>query len=136
MPAYLEPTQAAGRDFIARASKGPVMMLNLLRLREVADYSAHPELAPPHAISGAQALDRYIAHTLPRASGGDLSFHGSASAWLIGPDEERWDRVMLVRQHSAAVFLDFASNPAYLAGLGHRLAAIEDSRLLAITMKA
>ena len=37
---------------------------------------------------------------------------------------------MLVRQVSAASFLAFASNPEYLAGIGHRLAALEDSRLL------
>jgi hypothetical protein len=29
-----------------------------------------------------------------------------------------------------ASFLEFASNPDYLAGIGHRLAALEDSRLL------
>jgi hypothetical protein len=29
-------------------------------------------------------------------------------------------------------FLEFASNPDYLAGMGHRLAALEDSRLLPI----
>ena len=37
---------------------------------------------------------------------------------------------MLVRQHSVAAFLAFASNEAYLAGMGHRTAAVEDSRLL------
>jgi hypothetical protein len=29
-------------------------------------------------------------------------------------------------------FFAFASNPAYLAGIGHRTAALEDSRLLPI----
>ena len=37
---------------------------------------------------------------------------------------------MLVRQASAAAFLSFAQDAAYLAGLGHRTAALEDSRLL------
>jgi len=37
---------------------------------------------------------------------------------------------MLVRQHSVDAFKAFASNEAYLAGMGHRTAAIEDSRLL------
>ena len=37
---------------------------------------------------------------------------------------------MLVRQTSVAAFLAFASHGAYLAGLGHRAAALEDSRLL------
>jgi len=37
---------------------------------------------------------------------------------------------MLVEQASAASFLAFAGDPAYLAGIGHRTAALEDSRLL------
>jgi hypothetical protein len=37
---------------------------------------------------------------------------------------------MLVEQASTAAFLAFASNAEYLAGTGHRTAALEDSRLL------
>lgn len=37
---------------------------------------------------------------------------------------------MLVRQTSVASFFAFARHDAYLAGLGHRTAALEDSRLL------
>lgn len=49
---------------------------------------------------------------------------------FIGPDHERWDIAMIVRQSSVESFIAFASNVEYLAGLGHRTAAIEDSRLL------
>ena len=62
---HLEPPQEAARGFFSRGLAGPIVMLNLLRFRATADYSATP-----------------------------------------------------------------ASNQAYLAGLGHRLAALEDSRLL------
>jgi len=72
----LEPTQAAGREFVARGISGCVVMLNLLKFRAVADYSASPRLAPPTPISGAAAYR------------------------------------------------------LYLAGIGHRTAALEDSRLL------
>jgi uncharacterized protein (DUF1330 family) len=107
-------------------------MLNLLRFREVADYSAHPHLKPDTPISGAEAFDRYIAHTMPylKDSGGELMLMAEGGSFLIGPEDERWDRAMLVRQSSVASFMAFASNAAYLAGLGHREAAIEDSRLL------
>ena len=50
--------------------------------------------------------------------------------YLIGPSDERWDAAMLVRQESAADFLAFASNREYMSGMGHRVAALEDSRLL------
>jgi hypothetical protein len=132
METFLEPTQEAGRALWMRAIAGEVVMLNLLRLRDVADYSANPELAPQQPISGAEAYDLYIAHTLPflTQSGGAVLFLGEGGPFLIGPPGERWDRAMLVRQSSVADFMAFATNTAYLAGLGHRTAAVEDSRLL------
>jgi len=138
MTTYLEPTWEAGRALFARNISGPVVMLNLLRLRAIADYSANPELAPPTPISGADAYDRYIAHTLPflEQSGGSLMFLGGGGPWLIGPDGEHWDRAMLVRQDSVSSFMAFASNQAYLAGLGHRTAAVADSRLLPLVQMA
>jgi hypothetical protein len=107
-------------------------MLNLLRFRAVADYSASPELAPPQPITGAAAYYLYVAHTLPllRKSGGDLLFAGEGGPFLIGPEEERWDRAMLIRQKSTGAFMAFAVQQAYLAGIGHRTAALSDSRLL------
>ena len=131
-PRYLEPTQDSGRAFWQRGLAGPMVMLNLLRFRAVADYSAHPELAPATPISGTAAFDRYVAHTLPylRESGGELLFLGEGGRFLIGPAEERWDRAILVRQSSVQSFMAFASHAGYLAGMGHRTAALEDSRLL------
>lgn len=132
---YFEVTQAAGATFVRRGIEGSVVMLNLLRFRAVADYAAHPELAPSASISGAEAFQRYIAHTLPhlRASGGDILFLGQGGPFLIGPETERWDCAMLVRQHSVASFLAFAEHEAYLGGIGHRTAALEDARLLPLS---
>ena len=136
MERYLEPTQTSGRAMMQRGLRGPVFMLNLLHLRTVADYSAFPDLAPSVPISGAEAYDRYISHTLPflKQSGGDLMFYGEGGPLLIGPDAERWDRVMLVRQNSIEDFIAFANHQEYLKGIGHRTAALEDSRLLPLAV--
>lgn len=129
---YLDPTQESGRALFVRGIPGPVVMLNLLRFRPVADYSANPELAPASPISGEAAYRLYMAHTLPylHASGGELLFYGKGGSFLIGPSDERWDATMLIRQSSVASFFAFASNEGYLSGMGHRVAALEDSRLL------
>ena len=63
-------------------------------------------------------------------------FSGAGGAFLVGPSDERWDRVLLVRHASREAFLQFASDEAYLAGVGHRTAALDDSRLLPITETA
>jgi hypothetical protein len=129
---YLDVTQEAGRDFVMRKIPGEIVMLNLLRFRETADYSATPDLTPPTPISGADAFQRYIDHTLPylRETGGDILFIGKGGKFLIGPDSERWDMAALICQHSVDSFLSFASHEGYLKGIGHRTAALEDSRLL------
>jgi len=135
MERYLDPTQASGRALMQRGLRGPVFMLNLLRFRTVADYSALPDLAPASPISGAEAYDRYISHTLPflNESGGEVMFCGEGGRFLIGPDAERWDRVLLVRQNSIEDFVAFANHEEYLKGIGHRTAALEDSRLLPLS---
>jgi len=60
-------------------------------------------------------------------------FYGEGGPFLIGPDAERWDRVMLIRQNSLVDFFAFASHREYLKGIGHRTAALEDSRLLPLS---
>lgn len=135
---YLTPTQEAGRDFIIRGIKGHVVMLNLLRFREVADYSAYPKLKPAQPISGKEAYQKYIDHTLPylKESGGEILFLGEGGNFLIGPADERWDAVLLIQQNSVESFLNFESHEEYLKGIGHRTAALEDSRLLPIVESA
>jgi len=132
---YLMPTQEAGRDFIMKNIQGPVVMLNLLRFKKTADYSSAPELSPKEPISGEMAYQLYIDHTLPhlKKSGGEILFMGKGGHYLIGPSDERWDAVLLIRQQSVEIFMAFAQHEAYLQGIGHRTAALEDSRLLPLT---
>jgi len=129
---YIEATQEAGIALFSRKISGEVIMLNLLRFRKVADYSKNPDLAPRKQISGREAYQKYLDHTLPflKESGGSIAFIGEGGAYLIGPQDEQWDMALLIRQKSVSDFVAFASNQEYLAGTGHRTAALDDSRLL------
>lgn len=108
------PTQEAGRDFVMRKIKGHVVMLNLLRFRKIADYSASPELMPDEPISGKEAYQLYIDHTLPflESSGGEILLMGEGGNYLIGPTNESWDLMLLIKQNSVESFLAFESNQA------------------------
>ena len=132
---YLMPTQEAGRNFVMRQIQGSVVMLNLLQFREIADYSATPELMPETPISGKEAYQLYIEHTLPflAKSGGEILFMGEGGDFLIGPTNERWDAVLLIKQSNVNSFLAFSSDEDYMKGMGHRTAALADSRLLPTT---
>jgi uncharacterized protein (DUF1330 family) len=134
---YLEPTQEAGKELFTRGIQGEIIMLNLIRLNEIADYSNYPELIPKSQISGKQAYEKYREHTRPflKKSGGEILFMGEAAKYFIGPVDQQWDFVLLVKQKSLADFMAFASNTEYLKGIGHRMAAIKDSRLLPIVQR-
>jgi len=129
---YIDATDESAMQLFSRGITGEVVMLNLLRFREVADYSEFPALAPQQDISGREAFERYIDHTLPflTDSGGGIEFLGEGGRFFVGPQDERWDLVMLIRQDSLQSFIAFATNEEYLAGVGHRTASLEDSRLL------
>jgi|TARA_R100000049_G_C1954986_1_gene107629 uncharacterized protein (DUF1330 family) len=129
---FLDVTPQAGARFFGSADDGPVVMLNLLRFHECADYSQAPDLEPDGGVSGAQAYALYMEQIEPllQASGGELLFAGKADAFLIGPQDEVWDFAMLVKQASKASFMGFASDPEAQRVTRHRTAAICDSRLL------
>jgi hypothetical protein len=129
---FLEPGDENAVALFTRGIEGPLTMLNLLKFRETADYSRHPGLAPATPITGRQAYERYVRHTLPylEESGGELVYLGTGGAYLVGPVGQGWDMAMLVRQRSVESFMAFATNEEYLAGIGHRVAALEDSRIL------
>ncbi len=133
-PSYLDATQEAGKQFFLSHPEGPVVMLNLLRFREVADYTDVIELKPLRDISGREAYSLYMEATLPylAEAGSEVLFYGKSSHFLIGPTDEQWDAALLVKHLSAEQFISFAQNEGYLATLGHRTAALADSRLLPI----
>ena len=130
--AYLEVTDKNGAALFRRQIRGEVVMLNLLRFRSVADYSGFPDLAPSEEVSGREAYLKYIEHTLPflRASGGSILYAGTGGDYLIGPCGEGWDMVLLVRQKSVDSFVAFATDQNYMKGIGHRIAALRDSRII------
>lgn len=129
---YLTVSDENGAALFARNITGEVVMLNLLRFRETADYTDHPDLAPDEPISGRAAYAKYAMHTLPllEAAGGSLLYSGNGGDFLIGPGGKGWDRVLLVRHKSIEAFMSFASDRIYAMGAGHRTAALQDSRLL------
>lgn len=134
---YIQPTPEQIDAFRRDAGDRPVVMLNLLRFRDTADYSGSPELAPAEPTSGASAYRCYEERVAPLLSafGGELVFAGHAAPPLIGPADDDWDVVLLVRYPDADTFLRLTSDADYLAVVGHRTAALADSRLIPITQR-
>lgn len=135
---YIVPTQEGGKEFFINfQDKGKVVMLNLLRFKETADYTGLEDIKPDKTISGREAYNLYmkLAGPLIEKVGSKVLFFGECGSFLIGPENEKWDRMLLVEHRSAADFIAFARNEEYLKHAGHRKAALEDSRLLPIMPK-
>ncbi|MEM9053071.1 MAG: DUF1330 domain-containing protein [Bacteroidota bacterium] len=133
MKKYLDASQEAGKDFYLNyMNKGKVVMINLLKFKEKADYSNYPELKPTAEITGEEAYQLYMECTMPELekAGSRIIYYGKSGSYLIGPESEKWDAVLLVEHESAEKFVQFAQNAEYLKTVGHRTAALEDSRLL------
>jgi uncharacterized protein (DUF1330 family) len=126
----INPTAERIAEFAALPpDDGPIVMLNLLRYRERAEY---PSDSGHSACSGREAYDRYSAVAVQKVAsvGGRILWLGQSFLTLIGPGEEKWDDVVLVEYPSRKAFLDMVSMPDYLAASVHRTAALADSRLI------
>lgn len=108
-----------------------VTMLNLLRFRDEAHYPEHPGETP---CSGREAYARYAkaAGACVHSHGGRVVFSGPIRSTLIGPEDERWDSMLLVEYPSLRAFLEMIESDTYRAIVHHRSAAVEDSRLFPI----
>lgn len=103
----------------------PVVMLNLLRYRDVAE--------PGHGVDGLTGRDAYsnygkaFAELNPRF-GGEPIWMGRGKHSIIG--DEEWDIIILVRYPTRQQFIDMFNDPDYKAISPMRAAALADSRLL------
>ena len=87
MSHYIDPTKESFAVFRDMAREGPVHMLNLIRLRENADYGDGT------IATGAEAYAAYGRESAPvfRDLGGRIVWAGQPEMMLIGPEDEGWD---------------------------------------------
>lgn len=110
----------------ADASGAPIDMLNLIRLRDEADYG------DGRRSSGAEAYAAYgrISQPVFARLGGQIVWRGRLDQMLIGPKEEAWDVCFIARYSSAAAFAEMVRDPVYREAMQHRQAAVVNSRLI------
>ena len=110
----------------------PVVMVNLLRYKERADYGGTSDLGP---CSGREAyFGRYLPAFAKVAAGipFKLLYAGTVFAAVAAPAGERWDDVAVVEYPSLAAFRRVVESAEYAAEAApHRRAALEDWRLVA-----
>ena len=131
MTGSVDPLREQFDAFKALPRDTPIQMLNLIRLKPLADY---PEGHPDHG-KGLSGLDAYraygrtTAHIFARV-GGRQVWVGRPEGVVTGPADERWDLAFIAEYPHAGAFLAMVTDPEYRALVQHRTAAVEDSRLI------
>lgn len=132
MTAAIEPTTEQLQRFLTgmQEADAPLVMVNLNRYRERADYPADAAIDEPTDVSGHEAYQRYGAVAL-KAIGevGARIVWGSRSqdaGPLMGREGiDEWDTILCVWYPNRAAFLQMVTLDWYQAGLVHRRAALE-----------
>ena len=130
MNTHLEITanNLAALATFAQTNDGPIVMVNLMQVRQYAQYE---DLAA-NGCTGLEAFARYTAGSaeVRKEVGAELVWSGRGVQMPIGPSEKTWDMVALVRYPSARAYLNMKATDAYEAARVHRRAALLDSRLI------
>lgn len=117
---------ATWQQFKSDCRPGPIHMLNLVRLRQRAEY---PEGT---RASGAQAYRRYSDISAPvlQRLGGSIIWRGSHELTMVGPPGPAWDIAFIARYPDVDAFVAIMRDADYREAMKHRKAAVLDSRLL------
>jgi uncharacterized protein (DUF1330 family) len=127
----INPTAEQVAAFLTQVPDGQrLVMINLLRFREWADYPAGTR-AERH--TGREAYELCSRHAMKFLAevGGRPIWRGQARFAVIAPEGERWDEAILVQYPSRKAFQRMIEGAGYQSGLYLRTAALDDSRLIA-----
>ena len=126
------PTREKLMELASSQDKSPIVMLNLLKFREVAEYKD----GPAEKISGREAYMRYAEamRGIVEAGGGRMLISADLKDVVIGDVSDLWDVVGLVEYPSAAGFFAIAASPE-VAEIGiHREAGLAGQLLIRSTL--
>ena len=137
MAGSVDPTREQFDAFKALPRDVPIQMLNLVRLKPMADYTPdHPNHGK--GMTGADAYRAYGRETaaLFTRLGGRQVWVGRPVAVVTGPADEQWDIAFIAEYPNASAFLAMVTDPEYREFVKHRTAAVADSRLIRMSPAA
>lgn len=127
MTDHIDPTREQFDAFKDLPRDTPILMLNLIRYRDVADYGDGSD-----DVSGAEAYRRYGKESGPIFArvGGSIVWRGRPEIVLTGPTDEVWDAAFIARYPHAGAFFEMVTDADYREAVKHRTAAVATSRLI------
>jgi uncharacterized protein (DUF1330 family) len=129
----IDPTAAQVRTLRDKGPEGPIVMVNLLKFRDVARY---PDDSGEAVCSGQEAYARYqtaFTETVGDVSAAKVLYEGPVNQVFIGTAggaDTAWDMVLIVQYPSRQHFLAMMADTRYRRALVHRYAGLERTVLL------
>jgi len=122
------PTREKLMELAGSKDDQPIVMLNLLKFREVAEYND----GRSEKISGREAYMRYGAamRDIVAKGGGRMLISADLKDVVIGEVSDLWDVVAMVEYPSAAGFFAIAASPEVTAAGVHREAGLAGQILI------
>ena len=126
----IEATTDQFKAFRSADPSEPLMMLNLLKFRNQADYGEN--INGDEMCSGFQAYKRYMSSTSKFIDqvGAEVVMRANPRRSVIAPQGEDWDLMFVVKYPSRAAMLKMLASKDYQLIARHRRAALADSRLI------
>ncbi len=119
---HTKPNQEQMQGFTEGDIDTPIIMLNLLKFKDKAEYEDGRETT----LTGKQAYQIYAKETQQHVKnvGGDGVFSGRINRLMLGEIDELWDQAILVRYPSRKAMLEMIMNPDYQKSEKHRSAGL------------
>jgi uncharacterized protein (DUF1330 family) len=123
-----QPTPEQFQTLFEQAPPGPLIMLNLLKFKEMAEYTDGREIG----ISGLEAYAIYGSFMKKRleADGGRFIFSANTHLLVIGDGDLAWDAVGIVEYASLESFKEIVFSVEYQEMSLHREAGLEHQLLI------
>ena len=117
------PNEEQLKGFTDEPEKGPIKMLNLVKLKDKAEYQDGRE----SDISGLEAYTIYGKEVVEHLNkvGAKLIFSGVVDRLMIGEADDMWDLVAIAEYPNRKAMLKMIMDPDYQESAKHREAALE-----------
>ena len=117
------PNDEQLNGFADNLEKGPIKLLNLIKLKKYAEYNDGRETN----LTGLEAYTLYGKETQEHLKkvGARVIFSGPVSRLMIGEIDELWDLVAIAEYPNRAAMLKMITDPDYIKSSEHREAGLE-----------
>ena len=117
------PNEEQLKGFTDEPEKGPIKMLNLIKLKNYAEYADGRETN----LSGLEAYMLYGEETKEHLKkvGAKIIFSGQVSRLMIGEADDMWDLVAIAEYPNRKAMLEMIMDPNYQESAKHREAGLE-----------